>query len=230
MFCCSRNNIPIQPAEIIEDNSGFQNIRSNNIIFGQNFNAPIMNLPNSILSIKFYGGDFNYPLDNLPNSVKELTLNSRYNQPLDYLPYGLETLKFQECSVFSHRLDNLPKSLKILEIPIIYNHPINNIPDSIEELRIGVKLLKNTEYIYFPETLSVSENNEIELFSEYLTKLPSKIKRVYIFSNYPHLSKLKENYGMIIYPISRETYVTKYTYKNYFLSYLSAKYSAINSE
>lgn len=207
MFCCFKKKNKIIPTEIIGtplNNEIIDRIKNTKkIIFTQYFNYPIFNLPSSIESIKFEGYSFNHAIDNLPNNLKELSLSSGYNQPLDYLPYGLETLKFLCGSIFSHRLDNLPHSIKILEIPLLYNHPIDNLPENIEEIRIGVKVMSNDISNYFPEMFSITSNQEIEFFNKHIRKLPSKLKKLFIFGNYEHLQELKNNFGDRIIPISQ---------------------------
>jgi len=213
MFCCFRKNIKVQPIEVVDepiDNVIVERLKkAEKVIFGRLFNYPILNLPNSIKTVVFQGNDYNHPLDSLPVGVNSLTLNANYNQPLDYLPSSLSILKFQETSIFSHRLDNLPQSLKILEIPLIYNHSIDSLPDNIEELRIGVKVLANDEFAYIPESFAISENEDTELFSAHIRKLPANLKKLYIYGNYPHLMELKRNYGDKIVPIIQLTYILK---------------------
>lgn len=204
MFSCFKRKTHVTPIEYIEDPIDSEYLeklkQSKKLVFGTYFNYPIMNLPNSIESIKIIGGPFNHSIDNLPSGLKELTLNNKYNQPLDYLPPSLQILKFMSFSIFSHRLDNLPNSLKLLEIPILYNHDINNLPDSIEELRIGVKTMANDENFYFPESLE-NEN----LFNKHIKKIPTNLKKLFIFSNYEHLQELQQKFGNKIISISKET-------------------------
>ncbi len=199
MFCCFRKKNLIIPTEFIDEPLNDEIIRRlknvKRIDFGVNFNCPIMNLPNSVESIMFHGGSFNYSIDNLPNNLKVLFLCSRYNQPLDYLPHGLEILMFQCGSIYSHRLDNLPASLKVLEIPIIYNHEIDCLPDSIEDLRIGVKVASNDENMYIKETISFCNEGDGILFNKRIKKFPANLKKLIIFSDYEFLDELIQKLG-----------------------------------
>ena len=228
MFCCFKKNSKVSPMQFIDEplnNEITEKLKqSQKVVFGDNFNYPLINLPNSINYIKFNGKYFNHSLDNLPNSLIELCLNDKFNQPLDYLPYGLKILKFRQGSIFSHTLDNLPNSIKILEIPILYNHEINCLPDSIEDLRIGVKTMINDDNIFYREYCN--EDN-IEYFNKPITKLPVNLKRLIIFPEYIHLEKLKKEYKNKIIVISRDTFL----YYNMTLSnslYLKPKSILIN--
>ena len=207
MFSCwRRKNTKVSDFEIIDGPIESKNIKSNNIIFGQDFNYPIINLPGSTESIVIENRYFNQSIDNLPICLKLLVLNGRYNQPLDYLPYGLEILKFKSSSIFSHRLDYLPATLKLIEIPLLYNHDIDSLPDSIEEIRIGVKTMLNDETIYYPEYY----DSESIVFNKKINKIPEKLKKLFIFGDYEHLKEIQQKYGNIVIPIYRDTH----TYKN----------------
>ena len=208
MFSCFCKKTKISPSEYVDgpiDNEIVERMKqTNKVIFGNEFNYPVINLPNSITTIRFSGGSFNHSLDNLPVGIKELTLNSRFNQPLDYLPYGLEVLKFQSGSIFSHSLDNLPLTIKILEIPLLYNHEINCLPNSVEQLRIGVKVMLNDDNILFPESSHFDNEENIQYFDKQIRKIPEKLKNLYIFPDYNYLNDLQEKYGNKVVVISKE--------------------------
>lgn len=126
------------------------------------FDAELSFLPDGITDLNI-GANFNKSLDNLPSTLKHLRIQKYnevgyniFNQPIDYLPHGLETLIIGFNIVFNQTLDNLPSTLKTLHI---YNkksiQDINNLPDSIEELRIDIfeydktfKLPKNLKSMY----------------------------------------------------------------------------------
>lgn len=218
MFSCFRKKTKISPSEYVDgpiDNEIVEKMKqTNKVIFGNEFNYPVINLPNSITTIRFSGGSFNHSLDNLPVGIKELTLNSRFNQPLDYLPYGLEVLKFQSGSIFSHSLDNLPLTIKIVEIPLLYNHEINCLPKSVEQLRIGVKVMLNDDNIFLPEISNMtSYYDEIEYFNKPIKKIPENLKKLYIFPEYDFINDLLEKYGDKVVVISKEK---RLYYKNRF--------------
>lgn len=131
------------------------------------FDAELSFLPDGITDLNI-GANFNKSLDNLPSTLKHLRINKYsevgyniFNQPLDYLPHGLETLFIGFNNVFNQTLDNLPSTLKKLSIHnYIFIDDINNLPDSIEELKIFIfvydktyKLPKNLKKMYINHEL-----------------------------------------------------------------------------
>ena len=197
MLSCFRRKT-ITPVEYIDytiDEDLTEKLKNTKkVVFGPEFNEPICNLPNTIESVNIYNKYFNYSLDNLPNGLKELVLNQRYNQPLDFLPSELQFLKFSLGSIFSHSLDNLPQQLKLLEIPYLYNQEINCLPDSIEEIRIGIKTMKNDDSIYYLES-TYAVWDDVQFFNKKIKKLPNNLKRLFIFNEYPYIDELKEMLG-----------------------------------
>jgi hypothetical protein len=131
------------------------------LIFKENFNLPINNLPDSLTHLRFYfhskfnqpinflpknlkllflGIDFNQPIDFLnsegfPSSLTILQIGERFNQPINNLPNSLTTLILG--SDFNQSIDNLPSSLTRLEITGNFNQPINNLPNSLTHLVLG---------------------------------------------------------------------------------------------
>ncbi len=79
----------------------------NKLIFGNNFNQQIDNLPNCITHLTF-SGKFNASIDRLPNSIKYLELNKGCNQKINSFPSNLEYIKFENnptdilCGLFSN--------------------------------------------------------------------------------------------------------------------------------
>lgn len=115
-------------------------------------------LPDGITHLEI-GKLYNDSLINLPKSVKHLVLQpneitySIFNQSLDYLPIGLETLKIRLNSSFNKPIDNLPCGLKELYfVSSTYNLPINNLPESLESLTIGTFDYANTHTL--PQNLN----------------------------------------------------------------------------
>ena len=97
------------------------------------FNYPLDNLPNSITYLEF-GSHFNHPLNNLPNTITHLTIGSKFNHPLNNLPNTITHLSFSKYSKFNQLVDNLPKSLTHLEFGYHFNQSINNLSNTITHL------------------------------------------------------------------------------------------------
>jgi len=87
---------------------------SNNIthiIFGENFNDEVDNLPLSVINIKF-GYLFNKRVDNLPSQLTHITFGKRFNKEIGKLPKGLTHLSFGRYrSDFSHSIEKIPHSV-----------------------------------------------------------------------------------------------------------------------
>jgi len=111
--------------------------------FDDNYNCRIDWLPEGITEI-YLGAIFNQPLENLPSTTKKIVIQAyqkigytHFNQPLDYLPCGLEEFYMYFNQAFNHPLNNLPSGLKKLQINGYYfAKSINNLPDSLEEINI----------------------------------------------------------------------------------------------
>jgi hypothetical protein len=58
------------------------------IIFGEEFNQPVNNLPKYLKILKFCN-NFNHPVDNLPNSITVLYFGNNFNQSIDNLPNSI---------------------------------------------------------------------------------------------------------------------------------------------
>lgn len=137
------------------------------IQFGNNYNSTVDWIPHGITDINF-GLQFNKPLENLPLTIKNITFQQYgsigyilFNQPLDYLPYGLETLTMKFGLDFNYPLNNLPQTLKMLSICCgKFYQPLNNLPQTLEVLYMRNFDYNNTYYL--PQNLKVFEICEYE--------------------------------------------------------------------
>lgn len=77
-----------------------------------------------------------YPsLKQLPSTLKTLILQSEYNEPLDYLPNGLEHLFLGD--MFNQEIDNkLPDSLLTLDLGGSFNRNVDHLPPHLTGLRL----------------------------------------------------------------------------------------------
>ncbi len=102
------------------------------LVFGEKFNQPVDNLPNSLKSLTL-GYDFNLPVDNLPNGLTNLTFGYKFDLPVDNLPNSLIYLELGRY--FKQPVNNLPNTIKVLKLGYWFKDiPINNLPNSIDEL------------------------------------------------------------------------------------------------
>lgn len=125
------------------------------MIFGREFNYPLVLLPNTLTHLSFdlkspYYSDttrFNQSLDNLPLTLTHLTLSQVFNRPLLNLPRGLKYLKFGHDF---NSLIELPDSLEELYLGSYYDQVIDRLPPSLKALGVQGN---NTFSCRIPETV-----------------------------------------------------------------------------
>lgn len=90
------------------------------------WNASLLNLPSSLLSLFFDCGlHFDMNIDSLPSNLQELTLSGTFNKPINNLPSSLISLHLGED--FNQNIDHLPQSLITLIIKGKFNKPIYSL-------------------------------------------------------------------------------------------------------
>jgi hypothetical protein len=111
---------------------------NNHLIFKDDFNQSVDNLPPNITHITF-GHDFNQSVDNLPPNVTHLTFGDDFNQSVDNLPPNVTHLTFGYR--FNQPVDKLPitVTISLLESVLIKVH-VNSLPMS--HLTFGEKSYK----------------------------------------------------------------------------------------
>jgi virulence-associated protein VagC len=108
-----------------------------NIIFTEEFNDTISNIPEGVEHIEVRGSCCNLP--KLPDSLKSLYINCSIEK-LE-LPKNLEHLELGPD--FDGKIEEWPETLKSLSI---YDADINSLPDSLEYLKLNSdKLIKRVE-------------------------------------------------------------------------------------
>ena len=157
-----------------------------------NFNSKITFLPNSKLKTLRLGENYNLPLLNLPNSLQHLkfTSESDYNHPLNNLSMGLICLQLGKW--FNHTLDYLPNSITHLYLNSNYNNDITNIPNSITHLSIGIKINNSIKHLtsithleiyarnnYFDNNFNNNFNNNFD--NNFDNNLPNSITHLSIY-------------------------------------------------
>lgn len=98
-------------------------------------------------------------VNNLSTKIKILYLLDNFNEPINYLPDGIEKLVLG--SSFSKSLSNIPNTIKTLELFYKYTNLdfINELHEYIENLKIDVKNINSInnyslfENIKFPKSL-----------------------------------------------------------------------------
>ncbi len=93
---------------------------------------------NSIQNLIF-GDDFNQMVDNLPNSIQSLTFGKSFNQMVDNLPNSIQSLTFSWT--FDKLFNNLPIELEIVKIKK-FNSNIETITESILQINPSIKIIE----------------------------------------------------------------------------------------
>lgn len=134
------------------------------LIFGNNFNQSVDNLPHSVTYLQF-GIDFNQPVDNLPASLKKLLFDHYFNHPVDKLPPLLTHLILGDR--FNKDVNKLPPQLKYL----IFRMSDSNKKNLKNHIRHKTYYHSNDEYCYIYSSRPRAEL----LCSKSLDMLPSKL-------------------------------------------------------
>ena len=122
--------------EIIEIYNMTNDVKIDEIKFGEFFNQDIYLLPPYIKKIEFHWHSrFDHQLDFLPKSLTHLKLGPNFNMPLDNLPEGLTHLELGPY--FNIELERLPESLTYLDLGHCFNQALCKLPDSLINLTIG---------------------------------------------------------------------------------------------
>jgi hypothetical protein len=126
-------------------------------------------------------GKFNQPLDNLPNSIKEIYFDagSIFNQPVDVLPSNLKILSFGKY--FNHNINNLPNGLQVLILSTNFDKSLNNLPDSLTHLDLERTEINHNIKKYPPNLFEIKFNNK---FNNTIENLPKKLKIIYFGMNF----------------------------------------------
>ncbi len=166
--------------KIIDYNSlPFKNIAT--LIFGKNFNQPLCNLPESLLSIEircFSGIDsFNQSVDNLPRGFRSLYLGHAFNKYVNKLPAGLNSLSLGNC--FNQTVNKLPSTLEYLTLGHNFNRAIDNLPN-LTNLELGYGFNKSLKKL--PLKLEYLTTRDKNMDMKILLRLTS-LKRLIVDNN-----------------------------------------------
>ena len=202
---------------IIEEYIDYQRLnlyKITHLIFGNNFNQRVDNLPDSITHIEF-GWHFNQMVDNLPDStiylkfgvyfnqsvenlsktLKDLTFGYFFNQPVNNLPNSITHLRFGWT--FNQQIDNLPGSITHLKFEGIFNQSVDKLPNSINHLNFGW---------YFNQTVDNLPDSITHLefgfnLHQYIENLPDSIVSLTFYldfdSHVPRIKKLPKSIEIV---------------------------------
>jgi hypothetical protein len=164
---------------------------------------------------------FNQKIKNFPINLKKIIFGYSFNNPLDYLPDGLEELEFVINSHFDHDLSNLPTSLKRITIGYKFSKSLDCLPKKLEYLKIPfsydgeIKIFpQELKHLYFYNSNKYSTDkkyeheiknlpdNLIEIrypphYSHQITTIPKSLKIISISNNYKFINELKKMFPEI---------------------------------
>lgn len=126
--------------------------------FDFNYNLVQVVMPLGVQKVKF-GNMFNQPVNNLPNTITHLQFGWNFNQKVNNFPSNLKYLKLSDN--FDQNIDNLPDSIVTLYIGDFFRQNINRLPSSLETLKImgggvisyDIQKLHNLKYLTLINTL-----------------------------------------------------------------------------
>eukprot|EP01112_Ceratiomyxa_fruticulosa_P011032 TRINITY_DN2961_c0_g1_i3.p1 TRINITY_DN2961_c0_g1~~TRINITY_DN2961_c0_g1_i3.p1 ORF type:complete len:246 (+),score=52.33 TRINITY_DN2961_c0_g1_i3:90-740(+) len=100
-------------------------LHATHLRFSNNFNTPILSLPNNLTFLVF-GEKFNLSVDNvLPHTITSLKFGKDFDTPISALPPSLTFLEFGFR--FDKSVQKLPHSIKHLIFKDFFNQPIDGI-------------------------------------------------------------------------------------------------------
>ena len=119
----------------------------------------------------------------------------KFNQPIDYLPNGIEYLELRDT--FNQSLNNLPNTLKYLYIKtMLYNYSLDYLPSSLEYLILATNNISINNYpIELKELYINSYVNSL------YNNFPDGLKTLYINGQF---NKLPESFNL---PNNLETFI-----------------------
>lgn len=161
-------------------------------VFKYNINEEelLMNIISKYEKVTFHG-DFNMPINNLPINLTELTIISdKFQQNVDYLPYGLLKLRLDFTDIanrtyYYYPFDNLPPTLKdftlrITKLNMGMNKGINNLPYDLHTFDLSIYKLETDDIINLPcnlHTLQLRSSNSLQVP---IKNLPKNLKMLFI--------------------------------------------------
>jgi len=146
---------------------GLESLKLNKVT--KNFNIPI-----NLKKLKISNSSIHKLI--LPPFIKEVSILTDYNFPIDSFPPNIEFLEFGPS--YNHKLPPYPTSLKKLSLSSMYEFPIDNLPNEFEELIIInnyaidiVNLPESTKILKLVMNHSVLSNpNKCRYIEQYFKK------------------------------------------------------------
>ena len=120
------------------------------ITTGARFNTIITKIPESLLSLIFHHYSlYNYPLifNQSSKKLRKIILGYDFNQSIDTFPDHIETITFTPDSSFDQQIIKLPANLKHLSLPLDYQSTIMKFPNGLIDIEINSNLNGSINYL-----------------------------------------------------------------------------------
>ena len=138
----------------------------------QLFHRDVDCLPPNLKSL-LLPDSFNGFIDKLPNSLLELQIGREFNQSIDQLPTGLQSLVFVEEGCFDQSIEHLPSEIRTIELPFSFRAGLYDLPTSLQCLTITTY-----DYRYSLDALpeQLKELNLSHYYTDCLKSLPQNLQ------------------------------------------------------
>lgn len=191
----------------------------NTIIFSNNYDQYLDNLPDHICTIKF-GFDFDQLVDKLPISMHSIIFGNNFNKPVDNLPINLGIIEFGKK--FNQCVDKLPKFVKNIIFGDDFDQLVDNLPPMLLSIKFGKffnqfvnNLPEMVNIIFFDSSFNYPVNNlphnlKIlklgEHFNQTLNNLPNSLEIIILRSS------INNHYNML--PSSLQKIYSNFSHSN----------------
>ncbi len=114
-----------------------------------------------------FGNNFNHSINNLPDEIIYLKFGKDYNQRSSCFPKSLIHIEFGWN--FNQSVDNLPENTKYIFFAYNFNQKINNLPKSIIHLRLGMEFNQTVNLEQYKNLILIEISNESQ-FNLFINK------------------------------------------------------------
>ena len=181
-------------------------IDTTHLIFGDEYNKKLMNIPKSVIYIKF-GENFNRKIGigDFPENLRYIEFGEEFNQLIrpNIFPRLVEIIKFGTQFNRSIFCNVLPKNLKYLEFGWYFNKDIviGSLPQGLKSLILSYSFNGNLNIKNIPKNLSrihINNENYSGIIDKNLNLTELLLPRNYV-DNMPHINTMNILYLIKFY-------------------------------
>ena len=135
----------------------------------ENSNSQINSCFSDQLKYLIFGNNFNYPIIKYPPNVEIIIFGDKFNQEINDLPNSIKEIKFG--ADFKQNIDNLQNSIELIILDTLYSENINKLPENLKLIKLNKKIklsnsiLKNSKIdknFYFDNNMSSDLESDVE--------------------------------------------------------------------